>query len=229
MRWFALLFLMAAGPTVAQTITSAELVEPTDRYDHAILGDALEWGALQVTLSDGQKRRFRLPETHVFEDVTARLADVDGDGTPEVIVVETDMARGASLAIYGPSGKIAATAPIGQTHRWLAPAGWGDFDGDGRVEIAYIDRPHLAKELVLVRLKNGALSEVLRLKGLTNHQIGDAVIHGGPQECARRLGLFLANSNWTRGKWVQVIGTKVSAFDVGPIRRPSDLDRLSCP
>ena len=39
-----------------------------------VLGDALEWGALRLTLSDGSQRLFRLPETRVFEDVTTRLA-----------------------------------------------------------------------------------------------------------------------------------------------------------
>lgn len=109
----ALSFWLAGQGASAQTILSAEFSEPTPRYDHAILGDALEWGALALTLSDGTRRLFRLPETLVFEDLTPRLADLDGDGAPEVIVVETSLAKGGRLAVWGPEGRIAQTPHIG--------------------------------------------------------------------------------------------------------------------
>ena len=67
-------------------MAAAELILPTDRYGHAVLGDALEWGGLRMTLADGRQERVTLPETRVFEDVEARLADVTGDGLPEVVV-----------------------------------------------------------------------------------------------------------------------------------------------
>jgi len=191
-----------AGPALAQTsptprVLSADLMDPTDRYDHGVLGDKLEWGALRIATDQGDVI-FRLPEARVFEDVEARLADVTGDGAPEIIVVETDRARGASLAVYGPLGKIAATPYIGQTHRWLAPAGIADLDGDGRVEIAYVDRPHLRKELVFVRMEDGQLVETHRLPGLTNHRIGDDFISGGVRDCGAGPELILASVDWTR-------------------------------
>ena len=77
------------------------------------------------------------------------MADIDGDGMAEVVVVETDISKGARLSEYSKDGVVATTPYIGQTHRWLAPIGFADFDGDGRIEIAYIDRPHLAKLLRL--------------------------------------------------------------------------------
>jgi len=43
--------LLWAGWAVADpeaTILSAEYAEPTDRYAHGILGDAIEWGALRI-------------------------------------------------------------------------------------------------------------------------------------------------------------------------------------
>ena len=101
----ALLALIATG-AAAETITAAHYIAPTGRYVHGILGDALEWGGLQVSLADGGARRFHLPRDHVFEDIAPRLVDVTGDGAPEVLVVETDVNRGAALAIYGPEGKI---------------------------------------------------------------------------------------------------------------------------
>ena len=198
----ALALVMLAGAVAAEgaldpPILQADLVDPTGRYDHAVLGDALEWGGLRLVVGD-RTVTLTLPENRVFEDVEARLADVTGDGAPEVIVVETDLAQGASLALYGPQGKIAATPFIGQRHRWLAPAGIADFDGDGRIEIAYVDRPHLRKELVFVRLDGDRLVETLRLPGLTNHRIGEDVISGGLRDCGQGPELVLASSDWTR-------------------------------
>jgi hypothetical protein len=174
----------------------AALVEPTTRYDHGVLGDAVEWAALEIVLADGQRRRLQLPETSVFEDVEARLADVDQDGRPEVVVVETDMARGAMLAVYDAEGRRAATRPIGQRHRWLAPSGIGDLDGDGRAEIAYVDRPHLARQLVIVRLEGDQLVEIARQSGVTNHRIGDERIAGGMRDCGVGAELVALTPDW---------------------------------
>ena len=203
---------------------------PTDRYDHAVLGDAMEWGGLDLTTASGQVLRVTLPESRVFEDVTTRLADLDGDGDREVVVVETDIARGAMLAVYDASGRVAATAPFGETHRWLAPAGIADLDGDGRIEIAYVDRPHLARELVVVRLKGAELVELARLAGLTNHRIGDSVIRGGVRDCGSGPDLRLAEPTWTRVMRVVFQDGRLTAQPLGAISGPKGLDAaLACP
>ena len=203
---------------------------PTDRYDHAVLGDAMEWAGLDLTTASGQVLRVTLPESRVFEDVTTRLADLDGDGDREVIVVETDIARGAMLAVYDASGRVAATAPFGETHRWLAPAGIADLDGDGRIEIAYVDRPHLARELVVVRLEGAELIELARLAGLTNHRIGDSVIRGGVRDCGSGPDLRLAEPTWTRVMRVVFQNGRLTAQPLGAISGPKGLDAaLACP
>jgi hypothetical protein len=184
----------------------AELVQPTDRYDHGVLGDKLEWGALRITVNTcigcaGLRLTelvLTLPESRVFEDVEARVADLDGDGRREVVVVETDLQRGASLSVWNETGRIAATPFIGAPHRWLAPAGIADFDGDGRVEIAYVDRPHILGDLVYVRLEAGKLREVARLPGVSNHRIGDKTIAGGVRDCGKGVELVLAANDWSR-------------------------------
>ena len=186
-----------ATSACAETIISADYAAPTDRYAHGILGDAIEWGELQIT-TDAGERRFVLPQERVFEDVAPRLADVDGDGAPEVIVVETLATAGAQLAIYDATGKIAATPHIGRTNRWLAPIGTADLDQDGKIEVAYIDRPHLAKTLRVWRFEDGALEPVADLPGLTNHRIGEPDVGGGIRDCGEGPEMITASADWTK-------------------------------
>tara|TARA_R110002049_G_scaffold23781_7_gene84851 strand:+ start:65691 stop:66386 length:696 start_codon:yes stop_codon:yes gene_type:complete len=211
----ALLALIATG-AAADTITAARFSAPTTRYAHGILGDAVEWGALEIDLAGGASRSFTLPLDHVFEDIAPRLVDVTGDGVPEVIVVETDVALGAALAIYNAQGKLAETPHIGQPNRWLAPIGAADLDGDGHIEIAYIDRPHLAKVLRVWRFQSGKLTEVAAASGLTNHRIGESDIAGGIRTCAHRAEMITASADWARMMAVTVTDGALVARDIGP-------------
>ena len=160
----------------------------------------------------------RLPETRVFEDVAPRLFDVDGDDAPEVITVESDLQRGARLAIYHEGGLLAATPFIGQRNRWLAPVGVGaaDLDGDGKVELAYVDRPHLAKTLRIFRYVDGDLVHVADLPGVTNHRIGERDIAGGIRDCGQGPEMIVATADWTRLVAVTFDGNRLSARDIGP-------------
>ncbi len=205
---------LMALPVAAQQITGAEFSEPTERYGHAILGDAIEWGALKIDVEGHGRLTIRLPRDHVFEDVAPRLWDVTGDGLPEVVVIETDMAKGGALAIYGPQGKIAETPHIGRTNRWLAPIGAADLDGDGAIEIAYIDRPHLAKTLRIWRFEDGGVTPVADLSGYTNHRIGEVDIAGGIRSCRGIPEMIVAQADWSR---VVAITYGMQGFEVADI------------
>ena len=217
-----------ATSACAETIVSAQYAAPTDRYAHGILGDAIEWGALQITTDTGQ-RNFVLPQDRVFEDVAPRLADVDGDGTPEIVVVETLASQGAQLAIYDATGKIAATPHIGRTNRWLAPIGIADLDGDGAIEIAYIDRPHLAKTLRVWRFVDGALEPVADLPGLTNHRIGERDIGGGIRDCGQGPEMITASADWTEIMATTLANGKLETRAIGGhVDRGSFTTALAC-
>ena len=217
--------LLWAVPAAAG-IVSADYAEPTTRYAHGILGDAVEWGALVMRDETGRRLAVRLPERRVFEDTAPRLADVDGDGDAEVVVVETDVTQGARLSIYDETGLVAANAFIGRPNRWLAPAGIADLDGDGRVEIAYVDRPHLAKRLRLWRLENGTLTEIAALGGVTNHRIGDAQISGGLRDCGTGPELILLSADWSRIVAVTLPGPALR--DLGPNTGPRLRAAIDC-
>jgi len=133
----------------------------------------------------------------VFEDLAPRLADLDGDGRPEVIAVESHRDLGARLAVYGTDGLIAANDWIGRTNRWLAPIGAADLDGDGVTNIAIVDRPHLAKTIRIYAYREGRLSEVAEVAGYSNHRIGENFISGGIRDCGQGPEMVVARGDWT--------------------------------
>lgn len=221
-----------AGPALAADgeIVSARYVEPTTRYAHGILGDAIEHGALELTLEGASVRTIiRLPEERVFEDTEPRVVDVDGDGRAEVVVVESHQNQGARLAIYNASGLVAATPYIGTRNRWLSPVAVADMDGDGAVELAYIDRPHLAKTLLIWRFQDGVLSQVTALGGLTNHRIGERDIGGGLRDCGAGPEMIVASADWRHLMAVTFDGTSLSAREIGAHKnRASFAKALAC-
>ncbi|MGP6086625.1 FG-GAP repeat domain-containing protein [Antarctobacter jejuensis] len=219
------------APAVAQEAVSARYEGEVTRYPHGVLGDEIEYDTLAVTLSDGRVLRRRWEAPLVFEDVAPRLWDVTGDGVPEIVTVESHAARGARLAIWsvsdGDLAPLAATPFIGQRFRWLAPVGAADLDGDGAIEIAYVDRPHLAKTLRVWRYADGALREVAALPGVTNHRIGWDYIVGGLRSCDAGPEMILASGDWARIVAVRYDG-ELSTRDLGAYDRGRIDAALAC-
>ncbi len=231
MRFAALILTALLWPMVsaAQNIIAARYTDPTDRYPHGVLGDRLEWGALELTLSNGSKRRIVLPRDRVFEDLEPRLADVDLDGDLEVISIESHQLQGARLAIYDASGLVAANPYIGTRFRWLAPVAIADLDEDGAIEIAYVDRPHLAKILRVWRFSDSRLFQVASLQGVTNHKIGENFISGGLRDCGAGPEMVVASRNWGSIVSVQLNATKLVARELGTFEGPQSFTTaLAC-
>ncbi|MEP5152876.1 VCBS repeat-containing protein, partial [Planktotalea sp.] len=176
-----------------------------------------------------ETKTLRLPQDRVFEDTEPRLADVDLDGDNEVIVVESSQSQGARLAIYDENGLVAATHYIGQRNRWLAPVGAGDMDGDGFVEIAYVDRPHLAKTLRVWRFEAGHLTQVGELAGVTNHRIGEDFISGGLRDCDGTPEMIVMSANWSKVIAATFKNAQISTQEIGPYSGyQSAIDALAC-
>ena len=221
--------ILPASQAAAQSITSADYTIPTTRYAHGILGDAIEHGALALKLSNGRVISVTLPISDVFEDTIPRLSDMDGDGNPEVIVVQSNRRLGAKLAIYDETGLIADTPFIGRANRWLAPLGAADLDGDGVIEVAYIDRPHLAKTLRIWRFVAGELIHVADLGGFTNHRIGERDIAGGIRTCNGRPEMIVASADWSQLVSVAFDGAEFQAETLGrDTSRPAFANAMVC-
>ncbi len=228
MRYIACCVCLISGSAAADTF-KATYGDPTTRYAHGVLGDAIEWGSLTIR-DTGKVRHVRLPNDRVFEDIAPRLWDVTGDGIAEIVVIETQRDLGAQLAVYDRLGhKLGATPHIGRSNRWLAPIGAADLDGDGRIEIAYIDRPHLAKLLKIWRYEAGELSLIAERTGFTNHRIGDDYITGGIRDCGAGPELIVVSANWEDIMQVTFSGGSLSQAVVGHFDGQTTVDEaLNC-
>ena len=178
--------------------------DPVTRYPHFVLGRQHEPETLWVDLPGNHGtcgHALTLPGDYVFEDTAPRPVDLDGDGLAEVVTVRSHRELGAQLAVYGwRDGALELIAEghhIGQARRWLAIAAVADLDGDGAVEIAWVDRPHLAKVLRIWRWTGAGLEELARVEGVTNHRIGDPGIAGGLRDCGPGPEIVLATADWS--------------------------------
>ena len=242
--WSALPRPMAAQalPQTAPQISAARYIEPTDAYGHGAVAGG-EYSALEIIWSTGARQVLRA-SGGIFEDTHPRLADLDGDNRPELVTVVADFTAGARIQVYAQpdatqphAQPVAATAPIGQRHRWLAIAGIADLDGDGRVEIAYVDRPHLARVLRVVRAYPAAggtgwqLAEIAQQQGHSNHQLRAPQIEGGLRHCGGLPQIITADAAWR-----QILATRLGrdgrlrSRSLGPYEGPASMARaLRCP
>lgn len=232
----ALLCLNAAASDPGATATvsrewKAIFSKPTDRYGHNVLGNTVEWGMLCLTHKKATGCA-TLPKNEVFEDIYPRLADVDNDGDLEAVVVKSHKHKGAALVIYDlVNGELneTSTPHIGTRFRWLAPIGIADFNGDGNIDVAYIDRPHLAKTLRVWTFKDDALTETANITGLSNHRIGENFISGGVRTCDGTPEMITADAAWKRVIATRFENGKLTKTDLGPFKGKRSFKRaLTC-
>ena len=159
-------------------IAEAWLAVPTLIYRHGILGDVVTAAELRATNRQGDMLRYRLPDDSVLEDRWARMVYVDRQDA--VLVVESGLTTGSSLALFGldrPATDahalvlLAASDPFGAPHKWLNPVGVADFDGNGHDQIAAVLTPHVGGTLAIYERKGAKLVERYHAPGFSNHRI----------------------------------------------------------
>jgi hypothetical protein len=227
-----------ADATAARHPIEARYATPTNRYPHNIMGSLRAHSDLFVRVSTCETCQYteqeiavRLPENLVFEDFAPRLKDLNGDGLNEVVVVESDQSRGSRLAVWdviatsdGPKlVRGAAGSFVGTRFRWLAPIGAADFDGDGFVEFAYVEKPHLDKVLRIVRRDGEKIVLVASIAGVTNHAIGQERAESRIDICADGPRIIALDATGMNMVSVMIADGEPKVTVIGPVPRKNVL------
>ena len=138
-----------ARPVIFSDSLLAVFSDPTDKYRHAVLGDAQE--ARSLTLinpkigGESILSKIVFPDSAVAEGIFPTLAPVFADGRPGIAVTLSNNrdGAGARLVLYDPAGNILAKGH-------LSPGGWRHFsalwfDAAGKLRLADVQKPHVQK------------------------------------------------------------------------------------
>ena len=141
------------------------------RYDHGVLGDAVEATRLLWLERHNLQvlRELTLPAPQVFEDIAPRavalargsglLSVRSGSAGAQLVLVTADAAHAARLQVA------AVGDALGQPNRWLAPT------TDGRRLFA-VHTPHIGGVLHEYRLQGDRLLGLAVARDLSTHRIG---------------------------------------------------------
>lgn len=176
---------------------------PTARYAHGVLGDAIEGGSLLVVDASGRRHELVLSDAYVFEDITPRIADLDGDGRNEVITIRASATGGAGVAIYGlVQGDLALRgegSENGRANRWLNIAGLVPR-ADGALTLYGVRTPHIGGRLFSLDFRDGDVVEGNDVAlDVSNHVIGSRELElSATGQFDGRLELILPSQNRRR-------------------------------
>ncbi len=187
------------------------LSEPTNRYDHGVLGDAIEAAAITLVnpiIGDEETLSIPIGESRVVEGIAPIWTDITGDGEREIIVTESDFQEGARIVVYGEdSSKIAEGPSIGTGYRWRHQIAAGPFGPNGESELVDVLTPHIGGIVEFYQLVGDQLVIVAQVPGYTSHIIG-----------TRNLDMALAGDVDGDGA-VEVLLPNQERTELGAIRR----------
>ncbi|CAN5798993.1 hypothetical protein BH23ACT11_BH23ACT11_19550 [soil metagenome] len=165
-------FVRGAGGTLAF------LSEPTERYDHGVLGDAIEANSITL-LRPGDEESLEAgiiaPESGgVFEQVAPlwfQAKDLDGN---LLAITESTPSLATRVSVYGLDGDLVAAGPfIGEPSKWRHLIAAGPFGPNGEIELVDTLTPHIGGTIEFYRpdFDNRSLDIVATQTGYTSHRI----------------------------------------------------------
>ena len=156
----------------------AVLSSPTRRYDHGVIGDAIEAGSINVLKPGGGGYRssaeIRPESGGVFEGLSP-LWFRPAPGEEELLAVtESVTDLGSRISVYDPGGTLVAAGPfIGIPKKWRHLIAAGPFGPEGEIEIVAMRAPHVGGTTEFYRLdrEKGSLEIAATGKGYPSHTI----------------------------------------------------------
>ena len=152
------------------------LSDPTDKYDHGVLGDNLE--AASITLIETLPEplinsRITLNDNEVIEGIAPIWADLTGDGRREIIVTVSNLDLGAGIAVFNESGDRIAEGPkFGRPYRWRHQIAVDNLGPHGETELVVVRTPHIGGTVEYYQLHDGELAIAAEFAGITSHTNG---------------------------------------------------------
>jgi hypothetical protein len=152
------------------------LSDPTEEYNHGIMGDTIEAGSITIINTDGVpylETIIEVPDGKVIEGIIPIWTDMDNDGEREVIVTLSNSDQGAQIVAFNEQGEIKYQGPtIGQGYRWRHQLAVAPFDGGIEKKLVDILTPHIGGVVEFYDIKNGAMNIGSSLSGYSSHKIG---------------------------------------------------------
>jgi hypothetical protein len=153
-----------------------------DRYVHGIMGDDIEGAGLAIL--DGETLEVlasvTLPESDVFEGLSPFWADVDNDGTQDIITTPSNGQVGAWVRAYTAGGEILAESrAIGQGFRWRHQLAAAPFGINSEFQIVDVLTPHIGGMVEFFDYTDGELVVNNAQLGYTSHLIGSRNLDQG--------------------------------------------------
>ncbi|WP_373231451.1 hypothetical protein [Cohnella sp.] len=194
------------------------LTNPTEQYQHGILGDATEAGGFVIIDANERKviQSMMVRSPDVIESLSPLWTDWDLDGEREIVLTLSNDNTGARLALFRESGELLAEgSPIGAGHRWRHALAIAPFGPDGHIELAEVMTPHIGGTLQYVRWdkENKRLTSVASDKSFSTHDIGN-----------RNLEMF-AVTDWDQDERPELILPNQSKNELMIVKRTSEGSR----
>ena len=109
--------------------------------------------------------------------------------------------------------------------RLVKPVGIADFNNDGDLDIAFVDRPHLAKTLRVWSYRDGELQQIASRSGYSNHRIGEDFISGGIKTCNNKTMMITADVGWSRILATVLENDELITQDIGPFEGAASFEQ----
>lgn len=153
------------------------LSQPTDRYDHGVLGDDLEASAITLVETEPEVqilKEITIEEPDVIEGISPIWADINNDGSQDIIVTLSNNQNGARIVAFNEDGTMLAQSdPIGLGYRWRHQLAVAQFEANKPPLLVSIRTPHIGGVVEYFQYKgNGRLEIVKEFKGFSTHSIG---------------------------------------------------------
>jgi hypothetical protein len=197
------------------------LSQPTDRYDHGVLGDGIEPTGITLVATQPEPKVLQtisISAGDVIEGISPLWADMNGDGEREIIVTLSNDRDGARLIAFREDGSILAEgSPIGTGYRWrhqLVAAPFGESDA---ILLAVVRTPHIGGVIEYYQLNGQQLEITESISGFSTHSIGSRNLftaQAGDFDKDGKIELLIPDQSHTRLGIVGMDGAPVSWFEL---------------